>query len=440
MQAGAARLLVALCAPVISGCHSPSSTAADAGADGTAAPSQASSNVQHLIVVVQENHTFETHFGRYCTAPTGSSPTCTEGPSCCEAGPAADPSGVLPLLLDDNEHAAFSPNHTQACEVDEIDGGKMDRFITSTVCGDVHNFAYAGQSIVKPYWDLAATGALADRYFQPVAGASSSNDMYLARAHFVFADNAFTLGSIGHQCSLTANTATYTDMTIGDLLDAQSVSWAWYGGGYQAMLTARAQDNCPDPDPGCPAEVAVYPCVYDPSDVPFEYYKSLQDDPKHMKDLSQLAVDLAQGTLPSVSFVKSIGYRSEHPGSGDTLSDGVAFVKGIVAAVMGSPLASSTLLLITYDEGGGYFDHVSPPATSTVDGQPYGTRIPALALGPFARKNQVSHVVMEHSSIVKFIEWNWLGQATGQLHTRDAIVNNLGSLLDPAATGTAVPE
>jgi phospholipase C len=94
---------------------------------------------------------------------------------------------------------------------------------------------------------------------------------------------------------------------------------------------------------------------------------------------------------------------------------------------------------LTYDEGGGFYDHVAPPAASQADGKPYGTRVPTLAIGPFAKKNAISHVQMEHSSIVKFIEWNWLG-GTGQLGTRDKEANNIGSLLDPAATGTAVPE
>jgi hypothetical protein len=66
--------------------------------------------------------------------------------------------------------------------------------------------------------------------------------------------------------------------------------------------------------------------------------------------------------------------------------------------------------------------------------------VPLVVVGPFARKGAVSHVVMEHSSLVKLIEWNWLGGATGQLKGRDAVVANVGSVLDPAATGAAVPE
>jgi phospholipase C len=96
-------------------------------------------------------------------------------------------------------------------------------------------------------------------------------------------------------------------------------------------------------------------------------------------------------------------------------------------------------VILTYDESGGYFDHVAPPQESTVDNEPYGARIPFLALGPFARSNYISHVTMEHSSLVKFIEWNWLGGTTGQLGTRDAVVANIGSVLDPTRTGVAVP-
>jgi phospholipase C len=101
------------------------------------------------------------------------------------------------------------------------------------------------------------------------------------------------------------------------------------------------------------------------------------------------------------------------------------------------------------DEGGGFFDHVPPPpAVPTKYDQddkgkpvPYGTRVPMIAVGPFARKGEVSHVVLEHSSIVKFLELNFIGpEAVGALGHRDAYVNNLGSLLEPLATGIVVPE
>jgi phospholipase C len=119
--------------------------------------------------------------------------------------------------------------------------------------------------------------------------------------------------------------------------------------------------------------------------------------------------------------------------------------------ILGSPLyQNNTLILLTWDEGGGFYDHVAPPAPPPVAvdfddsggspaAVPYGTRVPFLAIGPFAKKGTVSHVQMEHSSIVKFLEYNFVTQ-TGQLNARDKWVNNIGSLLDPSKTGTPIPE
>jgi phospholipase C len=411
------------------------SSGADAGSD--AGPVQPQSKIEHVIVVVQENHTFDTYFGKYCTAPTGSNPTCTTGPACCEAGPDKEPKGASPVVLDDTLNGTRDPDHSQACETTEVNAGAMDQFVVGAACASPSNFAYADPAVVQPFRDMAAAGALADRYFQPIIGQSSSNDMFFARAGFVFTDNEVVPASVGRACSLVGKTAEYTDPTIADLLLAKGATFAWYGEGYEQM--AAGNGACPDPPQACAAAAAIYPCIYDPGDVPFQFYPSLRDKPAIMRDLAQLDTDLAAGALPAVSFVKGLGFKTEHPGYKDTISAGAAFVKGIADKIAASSAAASTLVLVTYDEGGGYFDHVAPPPAAASDGKPYGTRVPTIALGPFARKNTVSHVVMEHSSIVKFIEWNWLG-ATGQLKTRDQEVNNLGSLLDPAATGVAVPE
>jgi phospholipase C len=398
------------------------------------------SKIDHLVIVVQENHTFDNYFGRYCTAPAGSDPTCTDGPSCCEAAPDADPAGNAPVALTDDENGAYSPNHDQGCELDEIDGGKMDKFVSSALCGSPRNVAYADGAVVKPYWDLAAAGALADRYFQPLVGASAANDMYLAIARYAFTDNDFVPDAVGKTCSFIATSMELSGQTIGDLLVSAGVSWAWYSEGYDVMAQAEAMGHCPDAPDDCGAGLSIYPCVFDPSDVPFEYYPQFRDNPTFIRDYTAFAADLKHGTLPQVSFVKAIGYKTEHPSLHTNISDGVHFVTTLVDAVRKSDYAPDTLVLLAYDEGGGYFDHIAPPPPSTVDGQPLGTRVPLVAIGPFARKNAVSHVTLEHASIVKLIEWNWLGGQTGQLGARDTVANNLGSLLDPAATGAAVPE
>ena len=425
---------------VSAGCTTSDSASGGASGVGSCGGSCAMSNVQHLVVLIQENHTFETHFGRYCKAIPGSSPTCNAGPDCCEAGPDADPgSGTLPTVLDDIEHGAYDPDHSSACELSEMNGGKMDGFVTAP-CGNARNFAYADPAVMAPYWGLAATSALADRYFQPIAGASSANDMYFARAGFVFLDNQYEpKGSVGAACIGGAVHA-YAEPTIGDLLNARGASWAFYAEGYDAMAKAESQGGCAKPPADCPLGVSSYPCVFDPGDVPFQYYASLRDRTASMRDLSRFTADLAADRLPAVSYLKVLGYRTEHPGGGTKLSVGIAASMELIDAIGASRYAADTLILLAYDEGGGYFDHVTPPGNGPVDGKPYGTRLPLLAIGPFARKNFVSHVTLEHSSIVKFVEWNWLAGKTGQLGQRDTAVANLGSLLDPDATGATVPE
>jgi phospholipase C len=433
--------LMGACSSSSSHSSNPPDAGGEGGVDASPETGEAGGpKIEHVVVIIQENHTFDSYFANWCTAATGSNPTCTQGPSCCEAGPAKDPgSSTVPSTLNDAFNAARDPNHTQACEVSEIDNGKMDGFVTSTVsgCGSAQNFAYADATTVQTYWTMAQQGALADRYFQPVAGQSESNDMYLARARYVFLDNTYEPQAIGSSCSTNGDVTQYTDTTLGDLLDQASVPWTWYSEGYAAMAAAVKNGTCPAPPSDCSFANTIYPCVFDPSDDPFEYYKDLVDDPAHIKDYSALATDLAAGTLPAVVFVKALGYKTEHPGYGDTVSAGTTFVSDAVAAIQGSSAASSTLVLITWDEGGGFFDHVAPPPTSTVDNQPYGTRLPLLAVGPLARTGTISHTTMEHSSIVKFIEYNWLGGQTGQLQGRDATVADIGSLL---VTASGIPE
>jgi phospholipase C len=262
--------------------------------------------------------------------------------------------------------------------------------------------------------------------------------MYLAVAKFVFLDNTVKPDAPGKECDLTTKNTHFEGTTIADLLLAAKKTVSFYAEGWTA---AKASPGvCPPAPPDCELGLPLYPCSFDPGDVPFLYYAKIAASPGFMKDYSELAGDLARGTLPNVAYVKAAGYHSEHPGYKTKLSVGVAFVDGLVKSILSSTYKDNTLVLITWDEGGGYFDHVAPPATSSVDQQPYGTRVPLLALGRFAKENVVSHVPMEHSSIVKFLEWNFLDGKTGQLGARDVSVNNIGSLLDPTQTDKPVPE
>jgi phospholipase C len=294
--------------------------------------------------------------------------------------------------------------------------------------------------------------------------------MYFAGAHYRFSDNdhipAVAVGrrsgggplcvDLPSPLNCIANAPmTYPKETIAGLLLDAGKTFAVYADGYGEALAAANAGSCPSNPSSCRYSsclahpVACFGCVYDPSDIPFLYFARFADAPTptpFMKDYeTDFAVDLAEGRLPSFAFVKARVWHNEHPNYSN-IADGVAFVKATLAAIAASPMAASTLVLLTWDEGGGFFDHVTPPAAppamadsdDTGNPVPYGTRVPLLAIGPFARAGSVSHVEMEHSSIVRFLEWNFL-TFTGQLGARDGWVANLGSLLDPTKTGVPVP-
>jgi phospholipase C len=176
--------------------------------------------------------------------------------------------------------------------------------------------------------------------------------------------------------------------------------------------------------------------------IPFNYYSQFANG-AHMADFfARFSQDVAANKLPNFVYIKAMSTRNEHPNV-STISDGVNFVNGVIQTISKSSYASSTLILLTWDEGGGFFDHISPPPSIDTDDMdrpvPYGTRVPMLAIGPFAKKGFVSHVQMEHSSIVRFLEYNFIGKV-GQLGYNDAKVANIGSMLDAKAVGFPVPE
>src|SRR5437867_3757698 len=196
--------------------------------------------IQHVVVLVQENHTFDNYFADYCAYRLDAKTKRLA----CDGGPPTSPGTTThPVVLDDTTNAKFDPNHEQVCEVAEINGGAMDAFLTaprtSSTCGDPRNFAYAAAGSTSPvayYQQLANTGALADRYFQSVAGQSTSNDMYLWTTRFEFVDNAFEPDAVGAQCSTTLVKKQYDDVSdpaqnanLGKLLSDAGVTWAWYG-------------------------------------------------------------------------------------------------------------------------------------------------------------------------------------------------------------------
>jgi phospholipase C len=187
---------------------------------------------------------------------------------------------------------------------------------------------------------------------------------------------------------------------IGDVMIASNVSWKYYGDQWNQYLTDKYQLNYGTVGPNSDQYCNI--CN------PFQYSTSIMTNPAvrtaHLADTDDLYTDIKNGTLPAVSYVKPSGWADGHPASSKwDIFEG--FSRKIIQAVQSNPeLWESTAIIITADEGGGYYDsgYVQP-----LDFFGDGTRIPLLVVSPFSTGGKISHVYTDHVSIAKFIEKNW---------------------------------
>jgi acid phosphatase len=238
-----------------------------------------------------------------------------------------------------------------------------------------------------------------------------------------------------------------TPMNIGDLLSDNGVSWAYYGGGWDNAAgnvgglgyTNGPGPTCGDPDSApAPADgtgVGGYPYCphksYQQHHYPFAYFSRYapgQPDRAHLQDEENFLVAAQNGGLPAVSFVKPLGIENEHPGYASE-PNGSNHLVDLIQAVMSGPEAGNTLILVTYDEFGGQWDHVPPPGMGTPGAHDQfgpGTRIPAILIGRSLTTSGVDHTVYDTTSILRTIEAEWLPPGVTLGH-RDAVVNDLGA-------------
>jgi len=184
-----------------------------------------------------------------------------------------------------------------------------------------------------------------------------------------------------------------TATTIGDLLDARGIGWAWYAGSWKAVSANRSgiyNGSVPN---------------FQAHHHPFNYYASF--DPlthadaraAHLKDYGDLLGDAAAGTLPPVAFYKPQGNVNQHPGYTD-VADGDAHIAEVIAALQAGPQWQHMLIVVAYDENGGFYDHAKVPHG---DRWGPGTRIPAIIVSPFAKKGFVDSTQYDTASVLRFI-------------------------------------
>jgi acid phosphatase len=204
-----------------------------------------------------------------------------------------------------------------------------------------------------------------------------------------------------------------TNPTIGERLSAKGISWAWYSGGWDA---ARA--GHPDP-------------LFQFNHQPFAYFANYAPGTRgatHLQDETALYRALATGTLPAVSFVKPDGADNEHPGYAN-LFDGEAHAAALIERIMHSSAFNSTAIIVTYDENGGFWDHVPPPK---LDRWGDGTRVPAIIISPFAKRHSIDHTTYDTTSILALIEKRF---GLKPLSHRDAAAAPLLNAFDFGPTG-----
>jgi phospholipase C len=389
--------------------------------------------VQHIVVIYMENHSFDNLYGQFEGADgladakkKNITQLDAEGRIYTELPPvprsSAFPTNLPNTYFNIDQYVAadqVSPDVTHRFyqEQSQIDGGLMDKFALYNFTKGFTMGYYETKKL--PLYELAKKYTLCDRFFHSAFGGSFLNHQWLIAAASPVFPNApeaikaqtdasgkvikdGTVTPDGYAVntvnSVNLHPATenplnlvpnQTNPTIGDRLSDKNISWAWYSGGWDNVIAGR-------PDPS-------FTYHHQPFAYFERYAKGTEARKEHLKDETEFLAAAKSGKLPAVSFVKPIGLENEHPGQ-STVKGGESHAVELINAVLNGPNGKDAVIILTYDENGGFWDHIAPPV---VDKWGPGTRIPALIISPFAKKGYVDHTTYETVSILAFIEKRW---------------------------------
>ena len=406
--------------------------------------------INHVVVIYLENRSFDNLYGEFPGAEgiVGLSPERYR-----QIDSTGKPYAVLPQAPDAHLPSTlpnapfaieeFIPSnaptrdlvHRFYQEQAQINGGLMNRFV---VVSDALGLTMGHYHTAPlPLAAEARNYTLADHFFHGAFGGSFFNHMYLVSATApVFAnapvamrakidstgkvllDGTVTPDGYVVNTAWTVNTPhlsvipreqlvpNQTMPTIGDRLSDKGVSWVWYSGGWDDAVAGHANP------------------LFQYHHQPFAYFAKYADGTpgraEHLKDEKEFLAAASAGTLPAVSFVKPLGDANEHPGYTDILS-GEQHALALINAVRNGPNWKDAAIIVTYDENGGFWDHVAPPKG---DRWGPGSRIPALIISPYAKKGFIDHTTYDTTSILAFIEHRF---GLSPLGTRDAAANDLSN-------------
>lgn len=350
--------------------------------------------IEHLIVLMQENHSFDNYFGTYPGVdgiPDG---------TCMPVDP-SQPDGecVEPYHIGDNDVELDDPDHGSATYQLQYNDGKMDGFVYALTRKNQDGrlgMGYYDDRDLPYYWNLADEYVLFDRFFSSYAGPSFPNHVY------------WVAGQGPDPQSENLNSLT----TIFDRLQEAGIDWKFYVQNYEPGLNYRTVTEYPSDR----AAQVVW--------VPLLSFDRFLDDPElnsHIVDLEQYYIDLEQGTLPAVAYIAPSGPSEHPPGS---LMAGQRFVRSLIQSLMRSTFWETSALMVTYDDWGGWYDHVAPPQ---IDADGYGFRVPTYLVGGYAKQGHVNSTTLDYTSFLRFIEDNWDLEPVA---TRDAQANSFVSAFD----------
>jgi phospholipase C len=374
---------------------------------GAAAP-VGIAKINHIVVMMQENRSYDSYFARlhYEGQPASEVEPLTGNP---------DPSGGATIhpFLKTAECETADLNHSWNGTHQEWNGGHMNGFTAANVDpSDPHGsrtMGYYSDGILPFYYGIANQFAIADHYFASTLTQTFPNRFYL------YAGTSF-----GHIDNSGPPVGGFTQPTVFRELDAAHVSWKLYRSTFSVA----------------------------------QLFTDVHNDPSHVVPFSQYYTDAANGTLPQVSFVESNPFGNvntesdEHPPA--NVQVGQKLVHDVMQALVHSPNWPGSAMFLTYDEHGGFYDHVAPPAAPKPDNiapmlhsgdapgafDRYGIRVPAMVISPYAKQHFVSHTVYDHTSILRFIETRF---ALPSLTHRDAAADPMLGMFDFTTVSHAHP-
>jgi phospholipase C len=390
------------------------------GAPAISAPApQGIHKIQHVIIIMQENRSFDSYFGTFPGA--NGIPMANGKPTVCVPDPMQGHCVAPYHSSIDLDHGG---PHGEVAALTDINGGAMNGFVEEAqkpgitpckipndpVCnipGETDVMGYHDGGEIPNYWTYAKNFVLQDRLFEPNRSWSLPQHLFMVSGWSALCTITNDPMSCSNALESPANPPDYnkegkvpdyawTDVTY--LLHKHSVSWAYY-------VFAGTEPDCEnDESVACApvAQNAKTPGIWNP----LPYFDTVREDGQlaNIQSLTNFYGAARAGTLPSVSWIVPNQKVSEHPAA--SVQAGQTYVTSLINAVMKSPDWPSTAIFLSWDDWGGFYDHVAPPQ---IDRNGYGLRVPGIVISPYARPGFIDGQTLSQDAYLKFIEDDFLG-------------------------------